>query len=169
MSDNVERTGTLADLQNLNVVIAGTNVASADERAPVEPKRDALGRSYATGRRKDAVARVWIKPGRGDISINGKKANQYFARPVLRMLITQPFLVADRYNQFDVFCTVTGGGLSGQAGAVRHGISRALTNYEPTLRGILKQAKFLTRDSRTVERKKYGRAKARRSFQFSKR
>ena len=169
MSDTQERTGTLADLQNLNVAIAGSTGVLAHEQAPVEPKRDALGRSYATGRRKDAVARVWIKPGRGDISINGKKANQYFARPVLRMLITQPFLVADRYNQFDVFCTVAGGGLSGQAGAVRHGISRALTNYEPGLRGILKQAKFLTRDSRTVERKKYGRAKARRSFQFSKR
>ncbi len=163
------RTGTLADLGSLNVATAGTDGAQPDERAPREPKRDAQGRSYATGRRKDAVARVWIKPGRGDISINGKKANQYFARPVLRMLITQPFLVADRYNQFDVYCTVTGGGLSGQAGAVRHGISRALTNYEPTLRGILKQAKFLTRDSRVVERKKYGRAKARRSFQFSKR
>ncbi len=163
------RTGTLADLGSLNVTTAGADGAQPDERAPREPKRDAQGRSYATGRRKDAVARVWIKPGRGDISINGKKANQYFARPVLRMLITQPFLVADRYNQFDVYCTVTGGGLSGQAGAVRHGISRALTNYEPTLRGILKQAKFLTRDSRVVERKKYGRAKARRSFQFSKR
>ena len=164
-----ERTGTLADLQNLTLAPSDPAGPAADARATVEPKRDALGRSYATGRRKDAVARVWIKPGRGDISINGKKANQYFARPVLRMLITQPFLVADRYNQFDVFCTVAGGGLSGQAGAVRHGISRALTNYEPTLRGILKQAKFLTRDSRTVERKKYGRAKARRSFQFSKR
>jgi small subunit ribosomal protein S9 len=163
------RTGTLADLADLNVATLNTEGAETETRAPVEPKRDALGRSYATGRRKDAVARVWIKPGRGDISINGKKANQYFARPVLRMLITQPFLVADRYNQFDVFCTVTGGGLSGQAGAVRHGISRALTNYEPTLRGILKQAKFLTRDPRVVERKKYGRAKARRSFQFSKR
>lgn len=134
-----------------------------------EPKRDALGRSYATGRRKDAVARVWIKPGKGEISINGKQAAQYFARPVLRMLITQPFLVADRYNQFDVYCTVDGGGLSGQAGAVRHGISRALSHYEPDLRGILKVAGFLTRDSRVVERKKYGKVKARRSFQFSKR
>ena len=162
------RTGTLADLQSLNVVTSADAVQT-DERAPREPKRDALGRSYATGRRKDAVARVWIKPGRGDISINGKKANQYFARPVLRMLSTQPFLGADRYTPCDVFCPGSGGGLSGQAGAVRHGISRALTNYEPTLRGILKQAKFLTRDSRVVERKKYGRAKARRSFQFSKR
>ena len=135
----------------------------------VQPKRDALGRSYATGRRKNAIARVWIRPGKGEITVNDRKVVQYFARPVLRMLLTQPFLVADRYNQFDVYCTVTGGGLSGQAGAVRHGISRALTNYEPDLRGILKVAGFLTRDSRVVERKKYGKAKARRSFQFSKR
>ena len=143
--------------------------ALASDRPKVEPKRDAQGRSYATGRRKNAVARVWIKPGRGEITVNEKKVGVYFARPVLRMLITQPFLVSDRYNQFDVVCTVTGGGLSGQAGAVRHGISRALTYYEPDLRGILKTAGFLTRDSRVVERKKYGRAKARRSFQFSKR
>ena len=160
-------TGTLADLKTIITPTAGT---VADAEAPKrEPKRDALGRSYATGRRKDAVARVWIKPGKGEIVINGRKAAQYFARPVLRMLITQPFLVADRYNQFDVMATVTGGGLSGQAGAVRHGISRALTYYEPDLRGILKAAGFLTRDPRTVERKKYGKAKARRSFQFSKR
>jgi small subunit ribosomal protein S9 len=160
-------TGTLADLKTIITPTAG---AAADAEAPKrEPKRDALGRSYATGRRKDAVARVWIKPGKGEIVINGRKAAQYFARPVLRMLITQPFLVADRYNQFDVMATVTGGGLSGQAGAVRHGISRALTYYEPDLRGILKAAGFLTRDPRTVERKKYGKAKARRSFQFSKR
>ena len=139
------------------------------DRPKVEPKRDALGRSYATGRRKNAVARVWIKPGKGDITVNDKKVVQYFARPVLRMLITQPFLVADRYNQFDVVCTVSGGGLSGQAGAVRHGISRALTNYEPGLRGALKAGGYLTRDSRVVERKKYGRAGARRSFQYSKR
>ena len=112
---------------------------------------------------------MWIRPGRGEIVVNGKKAAQYFARPVLRMLITQPFLVADRYNQFDVMCNVVGGGLSGQAGAVRHGISRALTHYEPDLRSILKVAGFLTRDPRVVERKKYGRMKARRSFQFSKR
>ena len=155
---------TLADLKDLAVA---TTVAA--ERPKVEPKRDALGRSYATGRRKEATARVWIKPGKGDITVNGKRVGQYFARPVLRMLLTQPFLVSDRYNQFDVFCTVKGGGLSGQAGAVRHGISRALTYYEPGLRGILKVAGFLTRDSRAVERKKYGRAKARRSFQFSKR
>jgi small subunit ribosomal protein S9 len=161
---------SLADLKDLMATVAPapTGVAPSDQARP-EPKRDAFGRSYATGRRKNAVARVWIKPGKGEINVNGKKAAQYFARPVLRMLITQPFLVADRYNQFDVFCTVNGGGLSGQAGAVRHGISRALTNYEPDLRGILKVAGFLTRDSRVVERKKYGRAKARRSFQFSKR
>jgi len=159
-------TGTLADLKS---VVTPEATIGATETPKREPKRDAQGRSYATGRRKDAVARVWIKPGSGEIIINGRKAAQYFARPVLRMLITQPFLVADRYNQFDVMATVTGGGLSGQAGAVRHGISRALTYYEPDLRSILKVAGFLTRDSRTVERKKYGKAKARRSFQFSKR
>ena len=161
------RTGTLADLRDL-ATSAGVAVTES-EAVLRQPKRDALGRAYATGRRKNAIARVWIKPGRGDISVNGKKVGQYFARPVLRMLITQPFLVADRYNQFDVYCTVVGGGLSGQAGALRHGISRALTYYEPELRGILKVAGFLTRDSRVVERKKYGRMKARRSFQFSKR
>ena len=163
---SVERTGTLADLAGLSV--ASTNQA-ADPAVKVEPKRDAQGRAYATGRRKNAIARVWIKPGRGDINVNGKTVTTYFARPVLRMLITQPFLISDRYNQFDVYCTVNGGGLSGQAGALRHGISRALTNYEPELRSILKLAGFLTRDSRVVERKKYGKAKARRSFQFSKR
>jgi small subunit ribosomal protein S9 len=135
----------------------------------VQPKRDALGRSYATGKRKNAVARVWIKPGSGKIEVNGRDSPVYFARPVLRMLLNQPFVVTDRLGQFDVWCTVNGGGLSGQAGAVRHGISRALTYYEPDLRGILKVAGFLTRDSRAVERKKYGKAKARRSFQFSKR
>ena len=155
---------TLADLKELAVA-----TAIPSDKPKREPKRDALSRSYATGRRKNAIARVWIKPGKGEILVNGKRVGQYFARPVLRMLITQPFLVADRYNQFDVFCTVNGGGLSGQAGALRHGISRALTHYEPDLRPILKVAGFLTRDSRVVERKKYGRAKARRSFQFSKR
>lgn len=165
MSETQSRTSrTLADLKDLAVAqTVQTDVAK------VEPKRDALGRSYATGRRKNAIARVWIKPGKGEITVNGKRVGQYFARPVLRMLITQPFLVVDRYNQFDVFCTVNGGGLSGQAGALRHGISRALTYYEPGLRPVLKIAGFLTRDSRVVERKKYGRAKARRSFQFSKR
>ena len=163
MSDTATR--TLADLKDLAVA---STVATSD--APRhEPKRDTLGRSYATGRRKNAIARVWVKPGKGEITVNGKRVGQYFARPVLRMLITQPFLVTDRYNQFDVYCTCTGGGLSGQAGAVRHGISRALTLYEPELRPVLKLAGFLTRDARVVERKKYGKAKARRSFQFSKR
>ncbi len=166
MSDTTQAgVRSLADLKALAV-----STGTIAEAAPVrEPKRDHLGRSYATGRRKNATARVWIKPGKGEIVVNGKRVTQYFARPVLRMLITQPFLLADRYNQFDVFCTVAGGGLSGQAGAVRHGISRALTHYEPELRGVLKLAGFLTRDSRVVERKKYGKAKARRSFQFSKR
>ena len=135
----------------------------------VQPIRDEFGRSYATGKRKNAVARVWIKPGSGRIEVNGRDSPVYFARPVLRMLINQPFVVTDRLGQFDVWCTVTGGGLSGQAGAVRHGISRALTFYEPGLRPVLKHGGFLTRDSRVVERKKYGKAKARRSFQFSKR
>ena len=135
----------------------------------VQPKRDAFGRSYATGKRKNAVARVWIKPGTGKIEVNGRDSPVYFARPVLRMLLNQPFVVTDRLGQFDVWCTVNGGGLSGQAGAVRHGISKALTNMEPELRGALKKGGFLTRDSRVVERKKYGKAKARRSFQFSKR
>ncbi len=135
----------------------------------VQPKRDELGRSYATGKRKNAVARVWIKPGNGKIEVNGRDSPVYFARPVLRMLLNQPFVVTDRLGQFDVWCTVKGGGLSGQAGAVRHGISRALIFYEPALRPILKHGGFITRDSRVVERKKYGKAKARRSFQFSKR
>ena len=159
----------MAETLNSLADLAGSSVG-AEFAAPVRvQKLDKEGRAYATGKRKNAVARVWIKPGKGEILVNGKRVGQYFARPVLRMLLTQPFLVADRYNQFDVYCTVVGGGLSGQAGAVRHGISRALTHYEPDLRGILKVAGFLTRDSRVVERKKYGRAKARRSFQFSKR
>ncbi|MEQ1890718.1 MAG: 30S ribosomal protein S9 [Alphaproteobacteria bacterium] len=135
----------------------------------VEPKIDSLGRSYATGKRKNAIARVWIKPGSGRFSINGRELATYFARPVLQMILRQPFEVSRRLGQFDVFCTVKGGGLSGQAGAVRHGISKALTYYEPDLRPVLKLSGFLTRDSRVVERKKYGHAKARRSFQFSKR
>ena len=134
-----------------------------------EPKIDDLGRSYATGKRKDAVARVWIKPGAGKVVVNGREVATYFARPVLQMLVQQPFDVAERSGQYDVFCTVKGGGLSGQAGAVKHGISKALTYYEPALRGVLKKEGFLTRDSRVVERKKYGKRKARRSFQFSKR
>ena len=131
--------------------------------------KDAQGRAYATGKRKDAVARVWIKPGPGKITVNGRELETYFARPVLRMLINQPFAVTEREGQYDVTCTVKGGGLSGQAGAVKHGISKALLYYEPGLRGALKKEGFLTRDSRVVERKKYGRRKARRSFQFSKR
>ena len=137
--------------------------------APAEPKIDAQGRAYATGKRKNAIARVWIKPGKGQITINGRDQGIYFARPVLRMMIAQPLQVTDRLGQFDVVVTVQGSGLSGQAGAVRHGISKALTYYEPSLRPVLKPHGFLTRDSRVVERKKYGRAKARRSFQFSKR
>ncbi len=143
--------------------------AQAAAAAPVKPKLDAQGRSYATGRRKNAISRVWIKRGSGKITINGKTIETYFARPVLRMLVQQPLVSANRATQIDIECTVLGGGLSGQAGAVRHGISRALTYFEPELRSLLKKAGFLTRDSRAVERKKYGRAKARRSFQFSKR
>ena len=135
----------------------------------VQPVRDELGRSYATGKRKNAVARVWIRPGNGRIEVNGRDSPIYFARPVLRMLLSQPFVATDRLGQFDVWCTVTGGGLSGQAGAVRHGISRALTFYEPGLRPVLKHGGFLTRDSRVVERKKYGKHKARRRPQYSKR
>ena len=148
--------------------VAQTVAAPAVVDLPA-PQKDAQGRSYATGKRKNAVARVWIKPGKGQFTVNGRDGNTYFARPVLRMLIRQPFLVANRTEQFDVFATVTGGGLSGQAGAVRHGIPKALTFFEPALRSMLKKVGFLTRDSRVVERKKYGRAKARRSFQFSKR
>ena len=149
--------------------LQGLSTQAAPQAVVYERKVDAQGRAYATGKRKNAVARVWIKPGKGQITINDDPASKYFARPVLRMLITQPFLVADRYQQFDVVCSVVGGGLSGQAGAVRHGISRALCYFEPDLRSILKKAGFLTRDPRVVERKKYGRPKARRSFQFSKR
>jgi small subunit ribosomal protein S9 len=160
-----EETKTLADLKDLAGAM-GTAPAAA---VPVEPVLDALGRSYATGRRKNAVARVWVKRGPGKITVNGKDFAAYFARPVLQMLIRQPLAVAQREGQIDVTCTVTGGGLSGQAGAIRHGISRALTLFEPGLRPTLKKGGFLTRDSRVVERKKYGHVKARRSFQFSKR
>ena len=131
--------------------------------------KDKQGRSYATGKRKDAVARVWIMPGKGNITINSKSVDEYFARPVLKMVINQPFVITNRENEFDVICTVKGGGLSGQAGAIRHGISKALNEYEPELRPVLKQAGMLVRDARVVERKKYGKAKARRSYQFSKR
>ena len=140
------------------------------EAAPLrEQQLDKFGRAYATGRRKDAVARIWLKPGSGKIVVNGKEQEAYFARPTLRLVINQPFDVADRRGQYDVEATVKGGGLSGQAGAVKHGIAQALSRYEPALRTMVKQAGFLTRDPRVVERKKYGRAKARRSFQFSKR
>ncbi|PPR09599.1 MAG: 30S ribosomal protein S9 [Alphaproteobacteria bacterium MarineAlpha11_Bin1] len=144
-------------------------VASEPLIAQTEPKLDAQGRAYATGKRKNAVARVWIKPGSGQLTVNGKNGPDYFVRPVLQMIIGQPMAAANRSTQYDVWCTVSGGGLSGQAGAVRHGISRALTYFEPGLRPTLKQGGFLTRDSRAVERKKYGKRKARRSFQFSKR
>ena len=159
-------------LEELNTVAEGVvaDVAEAVETAiPREPVRDELGRSYATGKRKDAVARVWIKPGSGKVVVNGKDMNAYFARPVLQMILRQPFQVAGVVDQFDVMASVKGGGLSGQAGAVKHGISKALQLYDPAMRGALKAAGFLTRDSRVVERKKFGRRKARRSFQFSKR
>ena len=161
---------TLTDFAELAAVATGTTAPDRPAVAATnEPKIDDRGRSYATGRRKDAVARVWIKPGPGKMVINGREIETYFARPTQQMMIKQPFEIAGRANQYDVICTVSGGGLSGQAGAVRHGISRALVAYEPALRPTLKKGGFLTRDSRTVERKKYGRAKARRSFQFSKR
>jgi len=155
---------TLSSLQDLK---GATSVPS--EAPKHEQKLDKYGRAYATGKRKDAVARVWIKPGSGKITINGRAFEVYFARPVLRMIVNQPFGVANRVDQYDLVITCAGGGLSGQAGAVRNGVSKALTYYEPELRGALKKAGFLTRDSRTVERKKYGHKKARKSFQFSKR
>ncbi len=160
-----DETQTISSLEDL-----GGAAAAAEEAAVVvEPKIDAQGRAYATGRRKDAVARVWIKPGSGRVTVNGRDGEVYFARATLRMILRQPFEAAERKDQYDVVATVKGGGLSGQAGAVRHGISRALVNFEPTLRPVLKPGGFLTRDDRIVERKKYGRAKARKSFQFSKR
>ena len=158
------QTQTLTDLKELR-----PGGAAAGPAALPEPRLDAKGRAYATGKRKNAVARVWLKPGSGRVTVNGRTMEVYFARPVLRMMIAQPFGVTQRLGQYDVVCTVVGGGLSGQAGAVRHGISKALTYYEPALRPPLKAGGYLTRDSRVVERKKYGRRKARRSFQFSKR
>ncbi|WP_156679877.1 30S ribosomal protein S9 [Sphingomonas profundi] len=186
MSDNRQSLSDLASLTNTPAPAAAPvtdsysttdgDDATAAYEAPVLPTMplrqqeiDAQGRAYATGRRKDAVARVWLKPGTGKITINGRDQEVYFARPTLRLVINQPFGVAERDGQYDVICTVKGGGLSGQAGAVKHGISQALTRYEPALRAPVKAAGFLTRDPRAVERKKYGRAKARRSFQFSKR
>ena len=151
----------IEDLKNSDSALVNTPLP--------EKKVDGHGRAYATGKRKNAVARVWLKPGSGIIKINGKISDDYFARPVLRMLINQPLVAAERVDQFDVTCSVTGGGLSGQAGAIRHGISKCLVNFEPEVKKILKPGGFLTRDSRVVERKKYGRAKARRSYQFSKR
>ena len=157
---------TINSLEDLGTAAAVT----AQPAAPVHvQKLDAQGRAYATGKRKNAIARVWIKPGAGKITVNGKEFNAFFARPVLQMILQQPIIAAARKDQYDVIATVSGGGLSGQAGAVRHGISKALTYYEPELRAVLKKGGFLTRDSRVVERKKYGKAKARRSFQFSKR
>ncbi len=158
----------MADLSSLKDL--GTAVPEATASAPVHVRKvDSLGRAYATGKRKNAIARVWIKPGSGKVTVNGRDFPVYFARPVLQMILKQPIVAAAREGQFDVVATVSGGGLSGQAGAVRHGISKALTYFEPGLRGVLKKGGFLTRDSRVVERKKYGKAKARRSFQFSKR
>ncbi|CAH0340308.1 30S ribosomal protein S9 [Rhizobium sp. CECT 9324] len=154
----------MADLSSLK------DLAPAQDAAPAHVRKvDSLGRSYATGKRKNAVARVWVKPGTGKITINGREFRTYFARPVLQMVLQQPIVAAARDGQFDIVATVAGGGLSGQAGAVRHGLSKALTYFEPGLRPVLKKGGFLTRDSRVVERKKYGKAKARRSFQFSKR
>ena len=166
---------TVSDLSDLKDLAGDAPDASVAEtvRRPEMPLReqeiDAQGRAYATGRRKDATARVWVKPGKGTFTINGKDQAVYFARPTLRLIINQPFAITDREDQYDVIATVSGGGLSGQAGAVKHGISQALTKYEPALRSTVKAAGFLTRDPRVVERKKYGRAKARKSFQFSKR
>jgi small subunit ribosomal protein S9 len=176
MSDTRQSLSDLSQIAEGQIVAPAGEVAEAGATAPQAPSAplreqqiDAQGRAYATGRRKDAVARVWLKPGTGKITVNGRDQAVYFARPTLRLVINQPFDIAERRDQYDVVCTVTGGGLSGQAGAVKHGISQALTRYEPALRSTVKQAGFLTRDPRVVERKKYGRAKARRSFQFSKR
>ncbi|MGV7122198.1 MULTISPECIES: 30S ribosomal protein S9 [unclassified Sphingopyxis] len=161
---------TMTDLKDLAGAVEGATVAPATPTAPLREKIvDKQGRAYATGRRKDAVARVWVKPGTGKITVNGRDQEVYFARPTLRLVINQPFGLTERVGQYDVVATVKGGGLSGQAGAVLHGIAQALTRFEPALRSPVKAAGFLTRDSRAVERKKYGKAKARRSFQFSKR
>ncbi len=165
MAEDVKSFGDLKS----TLIKAKPQTAAAQASEPGVGKRDAKGRAYATGRRKDAVARVWVKPGTGRITINNKEEKIYFARPVLRMIVRQPLIAANRDGQFDVIVSVSGGGLSGQAGAVRHGISRALVAYEPGLRAVLKPGGFLTRDPRAVERKKYGKPKARRSFQFSKR
>jgi len=167
-----EQVRSLEDLGDAMVEggVVAPAVAPAVEDAPqYVQKLDAQGRAYATGKRKNAIARVWIKPGAGRVTVNGREYEKYFARPVLRMVLEQPLVAAQRKGQYDIVCTATGGGLSGQAGAVRHGISKALCHFEPELRPVLKKGGFLTRDARVVERKKYGKAKARRSFQFSKR
>jgi len=156
-------------IESLKDIKSATVAAETESKTPRKASKDKKGRAYATGKRKDAVARVWVMPGKGNITINNKSIDEYFARPVLKMVINQPFVITNRENEFDVVCTVNGGGLSGQAGAIKHGISKALNEYEPELRSVLKQAGFLTRDDRIVERKKYGKAKARRSYQFSKR
>jgi small subunit ribosomal protein S9 len=168
MTDETQTAGETG-AENSQLAAAAAALAEAAGQVRAEPRIDEHGRTYATGKRKDAVARVWIRPGNGQLTVNGRGGEAYFARPVLRMILSQPFQVTDRLGQYDIVCTVTGGGLSGQAGAVRHGISKALALREPELRPILKKVGMLTRDSRVVERKKYGRAKARRSFQFSKR
>ncbi len=168
MADTTNSLEGLKSLTEGTVIAADGSVAPAEATLP-EPKIDNLGRAYATGKRKNSIARVWIKPGNGKVTINGRDQEVYFARPVLRLIIAQAFEISDRIDSYDVIATVKGGGLSGQAGAVRHGISKALTYYEPALRKPLKAAGFMTRDSRVVERKKYGKAKARKSFQFSKR
>lgn len=173
MTDNRQSLSDLKDIAAgapVDDAAAPTVITPVQAAAPLRTQElDPYGRAYATGRRKDAVARVWVKPGTGKITVNGRDQEIYFARPTLRLVINQPFDVTERRGQYDVICTVKGGGLSGQAGAVKHGISQALTKYEPALRSAVKAEGFLTRDSRTVERKKYGRAKARKSFQFSKR
>lgn len=172
MAEDIKSLDQLKDAVTANAGgVLGSSSAEAQSlsAAAREPQRDAQGRAYATGKRKDAVARVWVKPGSGKVTVNGKDMSEYFARPVLQMILRQPFDIAGVAGQYDVYATVAGGGLSGQAGAVKHGISKALQLHEPGLRAPLKAAGFLTRDSRVVERKKYGKAKARRSFQFSKR
>jgi small subunit ribosomal protein S9 len=171
MSDTVQSLSDLKDIAaDVETPINPAHTGGGGAPAPLrEQELDKQGRAYATGRRKDAVARVWLKPGTGKIIINKRDQEVYFARPTLRLVINQVFDITERRGQYDVICTVKGGGLSGQAGAVKHGISQALSKYEPTLRSTVKSAGFLTRDSRTVERKKYGKAKARKSFQFSKR
>ncbi|MFN3818479.1 30S ribosomal protein S9 [Blastomonas sp.] len=171
MSDTVQSLSDIKDIAaDIETPINPAHTGGGGAPAPIrEQELDKQGRAYATGRRKDAVARVWLKPGTGKIIINKRDQEVYFARPTLRLVINQVFDITERRGQYDVICTVKGGGLSGQAGAVKHGISQALSKYEPTLRSTVKSAGFLTRDSRTVERKKYGKAKARKSFQFSKR